>query len=156
MSKLNVKVSQVIGNLMIFCCDIKWLMPMVADCVWLVYCTHLFICFLYLYWMTSNKNTRLPVPANVNEFNQYFARQEKILASRENALTNKEKVFAEKKSRISKMSSKVSHSRCWMVLLYIVWLSEVTRLMMLNKLDFYSSLNVHHLKLKNTGYFCVC
>ena len=62
--------------------------------------------------MTSNKNTRLPVPANVDEFNQYFARQEKILASRENALTNKEKVFAEKKSRISKMSSKVSHSRC--------------------------------------------
>ena len=46
--------------------------------------------------MTSNKNTRLPVPANVDEFNQYFARQEKILASRENALTNKEKMFAEK------------------------------------------------------------
>ena len=100
--------------------------------------------------MTSNKNTRLPVPANVNEFNQYFARQEKILASRENALTSKEKMFAEKESRISKMSTKVSH------LIYVVWLSEVTRLMMFNKLDLRSSLNLHPLKLKNTGYFCVC
>ena len=108
--------------------------------------------FLYLYWMTSNKNTRLPVPAYVDEFNQYFARQEKILASWEKALANKEKIFAEKESRISKMSYKVSHSRCWMALIYIVSLSEVTRLMILNKLDFRSSLNLHHLKLKNTGY----
>ena len=38
--------------------------------------------------MTSNKNT-LPVAANVDEFNQYFVRQEKILANLENALTNK-------------------------------------------------------------------
>lgn len=35
--------------------------------------------------MTSNKNTRSPVPANVDKFNQYFAQHEKILASRENS-----------------------------------------------------------------------
>ena len=39
-----------------------------------------------------------------------------------------------------------------MALIYIVSLSEVTILMMLNKLDFRASLNLHHLKLKNTGY----
>ena len=68
--------------------------------------------------MTSNKNTSLPVPANVHEFDQYVARQEKILANRENALMNKEKMFEEKESRISKMSSKVSHSICCIVLIW--------------------------------------
>ena len=67
--------------------------------------------------MTSNKNTSFPVPANGHEFDQYVARQEKILANRENALMNKEKMFEEKESRISKMSSKVSHSICCIVLI---------------------------------------
>ena len=34
-----------------------------------------------------------PVSANVDEFNKYFARQEKISASRKNALMNKEKKY---------------------------------------------------------------
>lgn len=68
--------------------------------------------------MKSNKNTSLPVPANVDEFNQYFARQQKILANRENALINKEKIFEEKEARVSKMSSKVSNSSCYIVFIY--------------------------------------
>lgn len=68
--------------------------------------------------MTSNKNTSLPVPANADEFNQYFARQQKILANRENALINKEKIFEEKEARVSKMSSKVSNSSCYIVFIY--------------------------------------
>lgn len=68
--------------------------------------------------MTSNKNTSLPVPANVDEFNQYFARQQKILANRENALIKKEKIFEEKEARVSKMSSKVSNSSCYIVFIY--------------------------------------
>ena len=88
--------------------------------------------------MTSNKNAKSPVPDNVDEFNQDFTRQEKLLASRENALMNKEKMFAEKESRISTMSSKISHCSCWIALIYIVWLSEAIRLMILNKLNFCS------------------
>ena len=58
--------------------------------------------------MTTNKNIGSPFPANVDVFNQYFARREKILANRKNALLNKEKCFEEKESKISKMTSKVS------------------------------------------------
>ena len=68
--------------------------------------------------MTTNKNIRSQVPANVDEFNQYFARQEKILANRENALMNKEKRFEEKESKISKMTSKVSYLNCSTTLTY--------------------------------------
>ena len=68
--------------------------------------------------MTSNKNTSLPVPADVDEFNQYFARQQKILANRENALINKEKIFEEKEAKVSKMGSKVSNSSCCIVFIY--------------------------------------
>lgn len=68
--------------------------------------------------MTSNKNTSAPVPVNVDEFNQYFARQQKILTIRENALISKEKIFEEKEARVSKMCSKVSNSSCGIVFIY--------------------------------------
>ena len=68
--------------------------------------------------MTSKKNTSPPAPVNVDEFNQYFARQQKILANRENALINKEKIFEEKEARVSKMSSKVSNSSFCIVFIY--------------------------------------
>ena len=59
-----------------------------------------------------------PAPVNVDEFNQYFARQQKILANREKALINKEKIFEEKEARVSKMSSKVSNFSCCIVFIY--------------------------------------
>ena len=68
--------------------------------------------------MTSNKNTSQPHPANVDEFNRYFTRQQKILANRENALINKEKIFEEKEERVSKLTSKVSNSNCCIVFIY--------------------------------------
>ena len=68
--------------------------------------------------MTTNKSTGSSVSANVDEFNQYFARQEKILANRENALMNKEKRFEEKESKISKITSKVSDLICSVILTY--------------------------------------
>ena len=108
--------------------------------------------------MTSNKNTSSPVPANVDEFNQYIAPQEKILANRENALMNKEKMLEEKETTISKISSKVSHCivaylTCCINLFFIVWLSEVVRLVVLNKFDFRLSLNLHHVKIRKYGLF---
>ena len=62
-------------------------------------------------------------------------------------------MFPEKQSRISKMSLKVGYSSCLIVLIYIFWLSEVNRLMMLNKFDFHSSLNLHHAKFRKYGLF---
>ena len=54
------------------------------------------------------------------------------------------------------MSSKLRNSSCWIVLIYNVWLSEVSRLMILNKFDFRSSLNLHHLKLRKYGHVRQC
>ena len=68
--------------------------------------------------MTTNKNIRSPVLANVDEFNQYFARHRKILANRENAFLNKERRFEEKESKISKMTSRVSDLNCSVILTY--------------------------------------
>ena len=75
------------------------------------------IFFIYIR-MTSNENTSPPALVNVDEFNQYFARQQKILTNREKALINKEKIFEEKEARVSKMSSKVSNFSCCIVFIY--------------------------------------